>query len=95
MAMASRPSSSGKPEIEAADDFVLTAPTTITHATFTCLLPTSGSVQAVNVEIYNVFPVESNTARVPAVPTRVNWPSDVDFQARESTHGQLTYSVGR
>lgn len=94
IALASRPASSGKPEIEAADDFVLTAPTAITHATFTGLLPASGSVQAVVVEIYNVFPVESNTARVPAVPTRVNSPSDVDFQSRESTHGQLSYTVG-
>jgi hypothetical protein len=94
MAMASRPGSSGKPEIEAADDFVLTAQTTITHATFTGLLPGSGSVQAVNVEIYRVFPLDSNTARVPRVPTRVNSPSDVDFQERDSaTHGQLSYSL--
>ena len=94
MAMASRPDSSGKPEIEAGDDFVLTAQTAITHATFTGLLPTSGSVQAVDLEIYRVFPLDSNTARTPRVPTRVNSPSDVDFQSRSSSSsGQLKYST--
>ena len=36
--MASRPDVGGKTEIEAADDFVTTAPTTITSATFTGLV---------------------------------------------------------
>jgi hypothetical protein len=94
MAMASRPDSSGKPEIEAGDDFVLTAQTAITHATFTGLLPTSGSVQAVDLEIYRVFPLDSNATRTPRVPTRVNSPSDVDFQSRgSSSSGQLKYST--
>jgi hypothetical protein len=93
MAMASRPDSSGKPEIEAADDFVLGAQTTITHATFTGLLPTSGSVQGLDVEIYRVFPLDSNTTRTPRVPTRTNSPSDVDFQARDTSHRQLSYAV--
>jgi hypothetical protein len=94
MAMATRPDSSGKPEIEAGDDFVLSAQTAITHATFTGLLPTSGSVQAVDLEIYRLFPLDSNTTRAPRVPTRVNSPSDVDFQARgSSSSGQLKYST--
>jgi hypothetical protein len=94
MAMASRPGSSGKPEIEAADDFVLSSQTAITHATFTGLLPTSGSVQLLNLEIYRVFPLDSNSARTPRVPTRVNSPSDNDLVARESTSsGKLTYSI--
>jgi len=94
MAMASRPDSGGKPEIEAADDFVLSAQTAITHATFAGLLPGPGSVQDVTVEIYRVFPFDSNTSRTPVVPTRVNSPSDVDFQSRDSnSHGQLSYSV--
>jgi hypothetical protein len=94
MAMASRPDSSGKPEIEAADDFVLSAQTAITHATFTGLLPKSGSVQAVDLEIYRVFPLDSNAARTPRVPTRVNSPSDVDFQSRSSaSRGQLSWST--
>ena len=94
MALASRPDSPGKPEIEAADDFVLTSETAITHATFTGLLPTSGSVQAITLEIYRVFSLDSNTARTPLVPTRVNSPSDVDFESRSSSpSGQLSYSV--
>ncbi len=94
MAMASRPDSSGKPEIEAADDFVLSAQTAITHATFAGLLPKSGSVQAIDLEIYRVFPLDSNTARTPRVPTRVNSPSDVDFQSRSSaSNGQLRWST--
>ena len=44
MAMASRPSSGGKIEIEAADDFVLTSLTRISGATFTGLLPGNGSL---------------------------------------------------
>ena len=92
MAMATRPDSAGKPEIEAGDDFVLTAQTAITHATFIGLLPKSGSVQAVTLEIYRVFPLDSNTTRTPHVPTRVNSPSDVDFQSRSSGPGkQLSY----
>src|SRR5450755_200269 len=93
MALASRPSSSGKAEIEAADDFVLGAQTSVTHATFTGLLPNSGSVQDVNVEIYSVFPLDSNATRVPRVPTRVNSPSDVDFQSRDTAHVQASYTV--
>ena len=93
MALASRPDSPGKQEIEAADDFVLTSETAITHATFTGLLPASGSVQAITLEIYRVFPLDSNTAHTPVVPTRVNSPSDVDFQSRSSgPSGQLSYS---
>ena len=94
MAMASRPDSSGKPEIEAADDFVLTSTTAITHATFTGLLPSSGgSVQGVTLEIYRVFPLDSNTSRTLRVPTRLNSPSDVDFQSREGS--QLQVSTAR
>jgi hypothetical protein len=89
MAMASRPASSGKPEIEAGDDFVLTATTAITHATFTGLMPSSGSVQDVVLEIYRVFPLDSNTTRTITVPTRVNSPSDVDFQARDANMHQV------
>ena len=40
MAAASRPMSAGKFEVETADDFVLTNPTSITSATFTGLIRT-------------------------------------------------------
>ena len=90
MASASRPDSAGKIEIESADDFVLTSPTSITSATFTGLLPSGSSlsnVVGVTVEIYRVFPLDSDVNRTSGaptfstsqVPTRVNSPSDVAF----------------
>ena len=93
MASASRPDSAGKIEIESADDFVVTNPTSVTSATFTGLLPTGSSlsnVVDVTVEIYRVFPLDSNTTRTPQVPTRVNSPSDVAFATRDSSK-QSTY----
>lgn len=94
MAMATRPASSGKAEIEAADDFALTSETAITHATFTGLVPSAGSVQLVNLEIYKIFPAESNTSRTIRVPTRVNSPSDVDFLSEDSSKsGGVTFTV--
>ena len=89
MASAARPDSAGKFEIESADDFVLTASqTSINSATFTGLLTggaTIANVGEVKVEIYRVFPADSNVARTSGpptfstvnVPTRVNSPSDV------------------
>src|SRR5262245_11051284 len=53
LAAASRPESRGKIEIEAADDFILTAPTTINRATFTGLLfhGGHGEIRYVSVEV--------------------------------------------
>ena len=104
IAVATRPDAGGKFEIEAADDFVLTGSlTSLTSATFTGLLtgaaPTVGEVR---VEIYRVFPNDSNVARTsgpptfstPQVPTRVNSPSDVALDDRDSTvGGGLTFST--
>ncbi len=103
IATAARPESAGKFEIEAADDFVLTGPTSLTSATFTGLLtgaaPTVGQVR---VEIYRVFPSDSDVGRTsgppvfstPQVPTRVNSPSDVALDDRDSTAGGgLTFST--
>ncbi len=104
IAIASRPDTSGKFEIEAADDFVTTgSQTSLTSATFTGLLtggtPTIGEVR---VEIYRVFPKDSNVGRTsgaptfstPEVPTRVNSPSDVAFDERDSSiAGELTFTT--
>ena len=58
IATASRPSTPALFEIESADDFVLTDPTQIPHATFTGLLTgTTPSVDQVRVELYRVFPL--------------------------------------
>jgi VPDSG-CTERM motif len=106
LATGSRPESGGKIEIESADDFI--APTggvNLTSATFTGLLPTGfslGNVSEVVVEIYRVFPLDSDVSRTsgpptfstPNVPTRVNSPSDVAFDSRNSgAGGGLNFNV--
>ncbi len=94
MAAASRPDSASSIEIEAGDDFVLTDTTTITAATFTGLLASAvvpASVTDIAVEIYRVFPLDSDTTRTPNVPTRNNSPSDVAFETRDSS--QLSFTT--
>jgi hypothetical protein len=106
MATASRPSSTGKIEIESADDFVVSGGTLkLTSATFQGLIPTGAplsSIESVRVEIYRVFPADSDVGRtsgpptfsnLPQVPTRVNSPSDVAFDSRETGSG-LTFTPG-
>jgi hypothetical protein len=95
LAAASRPASSGKIEIEAADDFVLSAPTTITSATWTGLLTgaTAADVGQVTVEIYRVFPADSTNPPSGHVPTRVNSPSDVAFASRDSAASSLAFAT--
>ncbi len=91
---ASRPESAGKIEIESADDFLITSnPTRITGATFTGLIPAGATINDVRVEIYRVFPNDSNTARTPNVVTRTNSPSDVAFADRSSNDGNLSFGT--
>jgi hypothetical protein len=95
MATGSRPSSSGKIEIESADDFILGDHTQITSASFTGLLTGSAnlaSIGSVVVEIYRVFPFDSNVPPSGRVPTRDNSPSDVALDSRESGSG-LSYTT--
>jgi hypothetical protein len=87
----SGPSGSGIQETETGDDFVLTQQTSITSATFTGLIPSTASITGVVVEMYHVFPNDSNTTRTPNVPTRANSPSDVEFDSRTAPSG-LTFS---
>jgi hypothetical protein len=97
MAMASRPSSPGNIEIEAADDFVLKGTTSITSATFTGLLPANASlsdITDVRVEIYRVFPKDSTFPPDGLVPTRINSPSDVEFDDRSASAHNLTFTPG-
>jgi hypothetical protein len=107
IATASRPASPGKVQTETADDFVLPMATSITSATFTGLIPSGASlssIKQVEVEIYHVFPVDSNVGRTsgpptfstPLVPTRVNSPADTEIGSatRDSLAGNLTYTPG-
>ena len=101
MAAATRPSSAGKFEIEAGDDFILSSQTKLNSATFTGLIPTGASVSSVTVEIYRVFPADSDVGRTsgpptfstPQVPTRVNSPSDVAFISKSSGPSELSFST--
>ena len=103
IATASRPESAGKFEIESADDFILAHSTSVTDATFTGLLTggaTTADIGEVRVEIYRVFPNDLDVSRTSGpptfstsqVPTRVNSPSDVALDTRDSTSG-LTFST--
>jgi len=95
--MASRPDVGGKTEIEAADDFVTTAPTTVTSATFTGLVTSITGVSTIGevvVEIYRVFPLDSDAVRTPNVPTRANSPSDVALDSRSSSvAGEMSFAT--
>jgi len=100
MATASRPGpgpgSGANQETESGDDFILTSNTFINSSTFTGLLPAGVSlseVSQVRVEIYRVFPKDSDLTRTPHVPTRENSPSDVEFDDRDSAEGKLAYSL--
>jgi hypothetical protein len=98
MATAARPDSPGKFEIETGDDFVLTQQTLITGAAFTGLIPlgaATSDIKNVVVEVYRVFPADSNVNRTsgpptfstPNVPTRVNSPSDMALDERTFSAG--------
>ena len=106
MATASRPgpSSGANQETESADDFLLGGQTAVTSASFTGLLPAGSSVSDVSqvrVEIYRVFPNDSDVGRTSGpptfstdqVPTRVNSPSDVELVDRDSADGNLTFTT--
>jgi hypothetical protein len=95
IAMASRPGSPGKIEIEAADDFFLSGATSVTGGSFVGLLPTGASLSSISqvvVEIYRVFPNDSTDPPSGNVVTRVNSPSDVAFASRDSVTGGLSFT---
>jgi len=94
IATGSRPSTTGKIEIESADDFILGQSTSINHATFTGLLPAGVSLSDignVRLEIYRVFPKDSQFPPSGNVQTRVNSPSDVAFQERDVASSNLSF----
>jgi hypothetical protein len=91
-------------EYESADDFALNTETKINAATFTGLLTggaTPKDVSNVVVEIYRVFPNDSDVGRTSGpptfstgnVPTRVNSPSDVALDSRDSSSQELNFQA--
>lgn len=99
---ASNPGAVGVLERETADDFILDQATRLNTASFFGLLPvgfTAADITALDVEIYRVFPFDSDVNRTSGsplfsttnVPTRVNSPSDVAFAVR-SAGSDLTFT---
>jgi len=98
--VATRTDSAGAFEIEAGDDFSLLSETQITGASFTGLLSpgTTAAISQVVLEIYRVFPLDSDIGRTSGpptfatsqVPTRVNSPSDVAFDSRDVSASFVT-----
>jgi len=99
----SQPGGVGMIETESADDFVTTSPATMVNsASFTGLFVGAmfTDVTSIDVEIYRVFPNDSNVGRTSGaplfstsqVPTRVNSPSDVERVGRDSTSGTLNFT---
>jgi hypothetical protein len=89
-------------EYESADDFALTTETVIQHASFTGLLTSGATPKDISnlvVEIYRVFPNDSDVGRTSGpptfstdkVPTRVNSPSDVALDSRDSSAQELNF----
>jgi hypothetical protein len=103
----SQPADSEKLETETADDYILTETTTIAQATITGLIVRSGTssanIENVEVEVYHVFPTDSDAGRTSGppmfetaqVPTRGNSPSDVEIDdaTRDGASGTLEFSA--
>jgi len=101
----SRPDLGGSSEFESADDFPAVQELRIDSATFTGLIaPTAGAtptIGSVVVEIYRIFPKDSDTTRTPFPDppftpgqnlTRTNSPSDIAIDSRSSGAG-LTFTI--
>jgi hypothetical protein len=94
VATAARTPQAGIVGIESADDFVLPLRTRIEHATFTGLLTGAApDIADVNIDLYHVFPADSDTTRTPNVNTRVNSPADTEFDGRNFLAGTLSFSM--
>jgi len=99
IATLSRPASPGKIQTETADDFIIVSNTTlISQAAFAGLIPSGAPLNSalnVEIEIYHVFPNDSDTNRTLHVPTRANSPGDVEIgnATRDGLAGSLSFSV--
>jgi hypothetical protein len=95
IATLSRPASPGVIQTETADDFILSQQTSIDHASFIGLLPSTAplsSVTRVEIEFYHVFPTDSVNPPSGNVPMRMNSPADVEISSatRDSLDGSLS-----
>src|SRR6478609_4450450 len=97
IATLSQPAGAGHIQTETADDFTLSAATSLTSATFTGLLPAGtplANITNVEIEFYHLFPVDSANPPSGKVPTRAGSPADVEIAAatREFAAGTLTFT---
>ena len=74
----------------------MTQATVVNGATIHGLIPTGTTVSGiarVEVEIYHIFPLDSDLSRSANVPTRQNSPSDVEIGAatHDSSDGSLSF----
>jgi PEP-CTERM motif len=97
IATLSSPATPARSETETADDFILSQPTTINHATFYGLLPSGtplSSISGVEIEFYHVFPADSTNPPSMHVPTRTNSPSDTEIASatRDSAAATLSFT---
>lgn len=96
-ALSRRPNSE-KLETETADDFVLLQTTVISRAVITGLIVPKttpvGNISQVEVELYRIFPLDSDTNRTIQVVSRMNSPADneIDTGTRDSAGGTLSFS---
>ena len=94
LASAARVPSASETEVETADDFVLTTDTQLSGGKIMGLgapgTPLS-HIERVVVQIYRVFPLDSDTARMPRVPSRANSPSDTALKSFDSEDHGLTF----
>jgi hypothetical protein len=94
-----RPATPGKIEVETADDFTLTQTTVLKGVTINGFLagrtPLTNVVN-VEVEFYNVFPLNSAPASGRS-PSRVNSPSDVEIGSatRDARTGGLSFIISQ
>jgi hypothetical protein len=94
--MASRPQATGVLETETADDFIVNATAIVVAGSFTGLIPAGvplSAITRVTVEVYRVFPKDSNASTTGCAPTRTNSPSDVQFDSRDSAASNLSFTA--
>ena len=94
----SQPATATHIQTETADDFVLAENTILEQATFKGLIPTGASLSSitrVEIEFYNVFPLDSTNPPSGMVPTRANSPADVEIDeaTSDSLDGTLTFTA--
>ena len=92
----SRRPTPGKVETETADDFALAETTVIKTAVITGLIPLGTpleNIKDVEVEVYHVFPADSDQQRVINVPSRINSPSDLEIDTATRARTENTLAI--